>query len=43
MEKKKYEKPEVEVIVIDDKDIVTDSVTVNWLDFDDLGEEVEDF
>lgn len=35
MEKKKYEKPEVEVIVIDDKDIVTDSVTVNWFDIPD--------
>lgn len=32
MEKKKYEKPEVEVIVIDDKDIVTDSTLLNWLD-----------
>ena len=39
MEKKKYEKPEVEVIVIDDKDIVTDSVLINWLDIEGLEEE----
>lgn len=26
MEKKKYEKPEVEVIILDDKDIITESL-----------------
>ena len=40
MEKKKYEKPEIEVIVIDDKDIVTDSTLLNWLEIPE-GDEVE--
>ena len=40
MEKKKYEKPEVVVIVIDDKDIITDSVFLNWFEIPDGEEEI---
>lgn len=38
--KKTYEKPEVEVIVIEEKDIITDSVTINWLEIPE-GDEVD--
>ena len=37
--KKTYEKPKVEVIVIEEKDIITDSITINWLEIPE--EEVE--
>ena len=40
MEKKTYEKPEVIVIIVDEKDIITDSVTINWLDIPE-GDEFE--
>ena len=34
MEKKTYEKPEVIVIIVDEKDIITASI-VNWMDIPD--------
>ena len=39
MKKKEYEKPRVEVIIVDEKDIITDSITINWLEIPE--EEVE--
>ena len=35
MEKKTYEKPEVIVIIVDEKDIITASQLVNWMDIPD--------
>lgn len=40
MEKKTYEKPEVIVIIVDEKDIVTASQLVNWMDIPE-GDESE--
>lgn len=38
--KKTYEKPKVEVIVIEEKDIITDSITINWYEIPEGEEEI---
>ena len=38
--KKPYKKPELEVIAIEEKDIITDSITINWYEIPEGEEEI---